>query len=86
MTNETREAMRERPALRCLDVDRSKCKGAVEWRPSLTGTGTNIPRCDRHWEERLNKDEEDRRNYPDSPIAPSWFDPMDAGERWDEDE
>jgi hypothetical protein len=52
---------------------------------SLTGTGTSIPRCDAHWDERLRQDERIRNDYPDSPIAPSWFDPADAGERWDDD-
>jgi len=68
----------------CID-NPAECKGKVEMRPSLTGTGTPIPRCDHHWEKRLEKDEEHRRIYPDSPIAPSWFDPTLAGERWDDD-
>ena len=44
-----------------------------------------IPRCDHHWQVRLEKDEEDRRIYPDSPIPPAWFDPTAAGERWDDE-
>ena len=62
-----------------------ECRGEVEMRPSLTGTGMAIPRCDYHWDLRLRQDEEHRRIYPDSPIAPSWFDPTLAGERWDDD-
>lgn len=68
----------------CID-DPAECGGEVEMRPSLTGTGTAIPRCDRHWGLRLQREEQLRRDYPDSPIAPSWFDPTYAGERWDDD-
>jgi hypothetical protein len=34
-----------------------------------------------HWErqERINRD------YPDSDVPPAWFDPMAAGERWNDD-
>lgn len=69
----------------CLDDHKGSCEGSVELRPSLTGTGTAIARCDKHWDERLAKDEEHRETYPDSPIAPDWFDPLAAGERWDDD-
>ena len=62
-----------------------ECVGEVVYRESLTGTGTPIPRCDAHWQQRLERDDAHRRIYPDSPIAPSWFDPADAGERWDYD-
>lgn len=68
----------------CID-NPDECHGSVEMRPSLTGTGTAIPRCDFHWEVRLTREEELRQQYPDSPIAPSWFDPTAAGERWDDD-
>jgi hypothetical protein len=54
-------------------------------RRSLSGTGTPIARCDSHWEKRLQKQEEHNKVYPDSPTAPGWFDPMAAGERWDDD-
>lgn len=69
----------------CLDDHKGGCEGAVELRPSLTGTGTPIPRCDHHWAERLEWQEEHTTIYPDSPIAPDWFDPEAAGERWDEE-
>ena len=74
--------------LECLDGlmnDRGECSGAVEPRQSLSGTGTPITRCDRHWSQRLEQHERDRERYPDSPFAPAWFDPLDAGERWDDD-
>lgn len=71
--------------LKCLDVRRSDCDGGVEYHESLSGTGTPIPRCDFHWDKRLEKQEEINRDYPDSPIPPAWFDPSMAGESWDED-
>jgi hypothetical protein len=72
----------------CLDNHpdaETPCKGPVLMRTSLSGSGMSFPRCDAHWEIRLEKQEEIRQAFPDSPIAPSWFDPMDAGESWDED-
>lgn len=73
------------PEDECLEFSTGKCSGRVEARPSLSGTGTPIARCDAHWEEAVERDAEHRRVFPDSPIAPSWFDPAAAGERWDED-
>jgi hypothetical protein len=58
----------------------------VEYRASLSGTGTPIARCDKHWSKRLDRQEEIRKDYPDSPVPPSWFDPSYAGESWDESE
>lgn len=74
----------------CLDYhnggdDGAECKGKVEYRMSLTGTGTSIPRCDGHWDKRLKLQDEINDRYPDSPLPPAWFDPMDAGEHWDSD-
>jgi hypothetical protein len=71
---------------RCLDHDdpTNVCRGPVQLRESLTGTGTPIARCDKHWEQRLDLEQEIRRNYPDSPTPPDWFDPAAAGETWDE--
>lgn len=69
----------------CLDVRRGDCRGPVEFRDALTATGKRFPRCDAHWEARLDEQERINRVYPDSPIAPAWFDPTAAGERWDEE-
>lgn len=66
----------------CLDGPEG-CKGAVEYRESLTGTGTAIKRCDEHWSKRLDLEQELRERYPVHP--PSDFDPSYAGESWDED-
>lgn len=62
------------------------CNGSVEYRHSLTGTGVPIPRCDKHWAARLDKQDEINRRYaPHSDVPPSDFDPYYAGERWDDD-
>ena len=62
-----------------------ECSGRVEFRMPLSGTGKSFPRCDAHWSKRLDLEEELRRNYPDSPIPPPWFDPTYAGEHWNDD-
>lgn len=51
----------------------------------LSATGRSFPRCEAHWEERLDRQAEINERYPDTPIAPSWFDPSYAGERWNDD-
>lgn len=71
----------------CLDAGMGKggCSGPVEYRMPLSASGKSFPRCAMHWAERLAEHEQHVTVYPDSPIAPSWFDPAAAGERWDED-
>jgi hypothetical protein len=74
----------------CLNATHFKekmgqCAGEVALRPSLTGTGTPIARCDKHWRLACEREYEHRRVYPDSPNPPSWFDPSIAGESWDAD-
>jgi hypothetical protein len=69
----------------CLDSLKGDCRGEVAFRPSLTGTGTPIPRCEKHWHDRLDWQVEHSRVYPDSPIPPAWFDPEAAGEVWDDE-
>lgn len=61
------------------------CRGPVEFRMALSASGRPFPRCERHWLARLDVQDRINRDYPDSPIAPAWFDPSYAGERWDED-
>lgn len=59
------------------------CGGPVAYRMALSPTGRSFPRCDKHWDEALTRDEELRRRYPVN--APDDFDPAYAGERWDDD-
>lgn len=69
--------------LTCLDAHKGACTGTVELRMPLTETGESFARCDGHWSERLDKQQEINERYPVN--APSDFDPMYAGEHWDED-
>lgn len=69
--------------LECLQSDSGNCRGAVELRPSLTGTGTAIARCDSHWAARLDLEDDFDARYPVNP--PSDWSPFDCGEHWDED-
>ena len=71
--------------LECLEAG-PDCSGPVEYRMPLSGTGRAFPRCDAHWEKRLDTQEQINQRYPDSPIPPPGFDPSYAGERWDEDD
>jgi hypothetical protein len=64
-------------------ADGPDCTGAVEYRHPLSGTGRAHPRCDKHWQDRLDLEDGIRRRYPET--APAGFDPAYAGERWDED-
>lgn len=68
----------------CLDaLNMSECSGPVEYRAPLSGTGRSFPRCDGHWDARLDKQAEiDRRYAPTSSVPPADFDPTYAGETW----
>ena len=72
----------------CVDFGRSSCVGDVEYH-SLSFTLTEssaLPRCEKHWDQRVARDEQIRQDYPDSPIAPAWYKGDDyAGERWNDD-
>ncbi len=68
--------------LECLDGP-TGCEGTVEYRLPLSATGRSFPRCDAHWAKRLAFQEETNRKYPTLP--PADFDPLYAGERWEED-
>ena len=72
----------------CIDRDDSPCEGEVFERYALSGSGMTFPRCDKHYAiyaERLQPVMDDiRRRYPVH--APPDFDPMYAGERWDEED
>jgi hypothetical protein len=60
------------------------CKGPVDDYSSRSGM-TSAKRCDGHWFAHCDRLNAISRDYPDSPSAPSWFDPSYAGESWDED-
>lgn len=67
----------------CIESNTGECAGQTVLRESLTGTGTPIPRCDRHWEKRLDLESELNQRYPAHP--PADWDYLDAGEHWYED-
>ena len=69
--------------LECLDAYQDQCSGDIEYRYALSGTGISYPRCDKHWDDRCQRQDEINHRYPYN--APSDFDPMYAGEHWDED-
>jgi hypothetical protein len=70
--------------LRCLDGGRGGCSGPVEYRTTPDRTdGKHFPRCEAHFEKRLAESERTADLRGD--VAPAWFDPSYAGERWDED-
>ena len=68
--------------LKCLEVSSGSCKGTVEYRMSLSGTGQPIARCEHHWDKRLGRHDEmvERGYFNENP--PSWHDPSYAGESW----
>lgn len=72
----------ERPE--CLDQHEGGCEGPVEYRFPLSASGRSFPRCDKHWRERLDFQDQLNRRYPVFP-PPDWS-PLDAGEAWDEDD
>lgn len=71
-------------ASECLNYG-DDCQGTVDYRTPLSGTGKSFPRCDGHWSERLDRQAEIDRRYPDSPFPPADFDPAYAGESWGDD-
>ncbi|MCA1571187.1 MAG: hypothetical protein LC798_12890 [Chloroflexi bacterium] len=75
----------EAERLECLDdYGEGTCAGPVEYRMALSATGQSFPRCERHWDERLDEQERITRTYG-GVAPPSDFDPAYAGERWEED-
>lgn len=76
------EKLTYKDCLDCLEGTEG-CYGSVYYRMSLSPSGRSYPRCDKHWEERLDTEERLNRDYPE--FAPDWFDPANAGEHWGED-
>lgn len=68
--------------LACLDDYYGDCEGGVELRYPMSPTGKWFPRCEKHFAERLRRQDEINRRYPAT--APSDWSHYDAGEYWDE--
>jgi len=66
----------------CLEFG-PECDGDVEYRMALSASGESFPRCDHHWDKRLDTEQGIRERYPEH--RPSDFDESYAGERWDND-
>lgn len=66
--------------MECLDGP-DGCQGAVELR--TVDLLKWWPRCEKHFEERLEKQEHINELLSNTP--PAWFDEGYAGERWDDD-
>lgn len=77
------EATPDEPKLNCLNGP-GGCAGKVEYRMALSGTGKSFPRCDKHWSDRLEVQRGINERYPVQ--QPADFDPLYAGERWDEED
>jgi hypothetical protein len=76
------------PNEECIDGPEG-CEGPTENRTPLSASGVSFPRCEGHWEKRLDKEQRLRQDYPDSPNPPAWFGPTSGGmnewgEYWDE--
>lgn len=71
----------------CIDapygVGGGDCRGDVEYR-AVPG-GSAVARCEGHFERRMENYENSIERYANSDVAPDWFDPSYAGERWDDD-
>lgn len=68
----------------CLEIS-DDCFGPVEYHSIDPGRQRGFPRCARHWRLRVKRRENSIELYADSDVAPSWFDPSYAGERWDDE-
>jgi hypothetical protein len=66
--------------IECLEHG-ADCVGEVEYRHPLSGTGRSFPRCEYHWDKRLDKQDEFNRRDADARKVNY----LDAGERYYED-
>lgn len=68
----------------CLEYiggEENTCSGPVEYRMPLSGTGRPFPRCDHHWDLRLDAHEQEMERD----ARARHVDPIYAGERYDDD-
>jgi hypothetical protein len=75
------------PAEACSGIrqyEGTPCFGEVYTRYSRSGL-TSTFRCEGHEMEHQDVLDGIARRYPDSDVAPAWFDPTYAGERWNDD-
>jgi hypothetical protein len=72
-----------------IDYHPDTCEGDVFYHSALSGSGLRYARCEKHFDEYVErvqpKLDEIAERYPDTELAPSWFDPTYAGESWNDD-
>ena len=69
--------------MECIDdYGDGTCRGDVEYF-DVSGSGRAFPRCGKHADEAVERDQAIRERYPVT--APADFDPDYAGERWEDD-
>jgi hypothetical protein len=68
----------------CLNYPSDDCEGMSQTRYSRSGLTQSVKcdGCQNVLDEALDRIQ---NRYPDSSVAPSWFDPTYAGESWDSD-
>jgi len=77
--------MENQEELRCLE-ESEVCNGIVEWRSTPDRKDfKSFPRCEYHYEKRLESAEEAISAGYTSDLEPSWYDYMNAGEHWSDD-
>lgn len=72
------------PTERCHNYPSHTCEGVVTTVVSRSGLSTSH-KCEGCQEDLAGRLAAIDERYPDSSVAPSWFDPTYAGERWDSD-
>ena len=55
--------------LECLDQYQGECKGTVEYRPAMSPSGREFPRCEKHFDARYKEQERISRTYG----TPMWY-------------
>lgn len=70
------------PAEDCINYS-DDCLGPVEYHS--IDSFKAFPRCRAHLAKRLTQRENSIELYANSDVAPSWFDPANAGESWGDD-
>lgn len=75
-----------RPTSDCEYGPRSllPCAGPAQTQYSRSGLTSSVY-CERHWGEHNDILDGIAERYPDSDVAPAWFDPTYAGESWNDD-
>lgn len=67
----------------CIEwTDGPACYGSVEYHSIDPGRHRAYPRCEAHWEQRLERRENSIEKYEECDVPPGWFEPTYCGEEW----